>query len=253
MNSPNSPRSAIEIAGVSKAYHPDWKTGPVSALVDLTLEVPAGQIFGLIGPNGSGKSTVLKLIAGLLRPTAGTCCVGGHLAGSAAARAMIGFLPEAPHFPGFLTAGEFLKFCGGLSGLGGTALEQRTADVLAWAGLETAGNRRIGTFSKGMAQRLGLAQAVLHEPGVVLLDEPASGLDPLGVRELTQLLGRLKQAGTTVVLTSHFLVQMEEVCDRVALLHEGRLLREGALSELVGESGGRLERFYLAHVGGASA
>ena len=253
MNPPNSPRIAIETAGLSKAYRPDWKTGPVSALVDLTLQVPAGQIFGLIGPNGSGKSTALKLVAGLLRPTAGTCFVGGHLAGSAAARAMIGFLPETPHFPRFLTAGEFLKFCGGLSGLGGSMLEQRTADVLAWAGLETVGNRRIGAFSKGMAQRLGLAQAVLHEPEVVLLDEPASGLDPLGVRELTQLLGRLKQAGTTVVLTSHFLVQMEEVCDRVALLHEGRLLREGALSELVGESGGRLERFYLEHVGGASA
>lgn len=240
---------AIELAGLAKDYRPDWRRPPVRALSALNLQVPAGQIFGLIGPNGSGKSTVLKLIAGLLHPTTGSCHVSGHLAGSSAARKLIGFLPEAPRFPQFLSAREFLRYAGGLSDMPAERADLRATEVLAWVGLIEATGRPIGTFSKGMVQRLGLAQAVMHDPVIILIDEPASGLDPLGVRDLTTLLLRLKQAGKTVVLTSHFLVQMEEVCDRVALLHEGRLLREGALADLAGESGGRLERLYLEHVG----
>ncbi len=243
---------AVEFASVTKEFRSDWWQTPVRALAALNLQVPVGQIFGLIGPNGSGKSTALKLIAGLLRPTAGSCRVCGHAAGSTEARPRIGFLPEAPQFPRFLTARESLHYCGGLSGLRGASLALRTDDVLAWVGLTSAADREAGTYSKGMAQRLGLAQAILHDPAVVLLDEPASGLDPVGVRDLTRLLFRLEQTGKTVVLTSHFLVQLEDVCDRVALLHEGRLLREGALAELAGASGGRLEQFYLEQLGGST-
>ena len=242
--SPTAPHeSAVELTGLTKDYRPHWRRPPTRALDALTLQVPTGEIFGLIGPNGSGKSTVLKLIAGLLRPTAGSCRVQGDAAGTRDAKARMGYLPEAPQFPRFLTAREFLVYAGGLSGLTGGALSQRSDEVLAWAGLESVADHAVATFSKGMAQRLGLAQAVLHGPTIVLLDEPASGLDPLGVRDLTQLILRLKQEGKTVVLTSHFLVQLEEVCDRVALLQSGRLLRTGTLRELT--TGGRLERFYL--------
>ena len=240
---------AVDLVALSKEYRSDWRRPPVGALTALQLQVPAGQIYGLIGPNGSGKSTALKLMAGLLRPTAGSCRVGGYAAGSPEARTLVGFLPEAPQFPRFLTAREFLNYCGGLSGLDGISLGQRITEVLAWAGLESVADRTIGTYSKGLAQRLGLAQAVLHDPAIVLLDEPASGLDPIGVRDLTRLILRLKQTGKTVILTSHFLAQMEEVCDRVALLHAGRLLREGPLVDLAGSSGGRLERLYLENIG----
>ncbi len=241
---PNGP--AVQLTGVTKDYRPHWRRPPRRALDALTLMVPCGEIFGLIGPNGSGKSTALKLIAGLLRPTAGSCRVLNALAGAPEAKARTGYLPESPQFPAFLTAREFLAYVGGLSGLSGADLARRSDEVLAWAGLEAVADHTVDTFSKGMTQRLGLAQAVLHAPAVVLLDEPASGLDPRGVRDLTQLILRLKDAGTTVVLTSHFLVQLEEVCDRVALLQAGRLLRTGTMAELT--AGGRLERFYLEHI-----
>ncbi|MBI3884438.1 MAG: ABC transporter ATP-binding protein [Opitutae bacterium] len=253
MSPPPVPTAAVTLTGVCKEFRPSWRRPPVRALDALTLSIPAGQIFGLIGPNGSGKSTALKIVAGLLSPTAGECRVFGDAAGSAGAKARLGFLPEAPHFPRFLTAREFLLYCGELSGLAGGELAGRADELLAWAGLAGAAERATGTFSKGMAQRLGVAQAVVHAPDVVLLDEPASGLDPVGVRGLTRLIRGLKQDGRTVVLTSHFLPQIEEVCDRVALLHEGRLLREGAVGEFVGPAGGRLERFYLDQFGGSAS
>jgi len=184
----------------------------------------------LLGPNGSGKSTTLKALAGLLTPTAGECLVCGHPAGSDAARELVGYLPESPVFAPHLTGREFLAYCAGLSGVDGG----RVAEVLAWSGLAGAAERRLSTFSKGMVQRIGLAQAVLHDPAVVLLDEPAGGLDPDGRLLLGRLIRDLAVRGRTVVFSSHLLAQAEELCDQIAILGQGRLLAAGTPAELLG-------------------
>lgn len=249
---------AVELDGFAKTYAGGWGGRRVSAVEAVTLRLAPGQVLGLLGPNGSGKSTTLKALAGLLRPTAGCCRIFGDPAGSAAARARIGYLPESVRFATHQSGREFLRYCAGLSSLTDAQAERRIDSVLAWTGLGEAAGRRIATYSKGMRQRLGLAQAVLHEPQVVLLDEPTSGLDPEGRLAVVRLIRELAAQGRTVVFTSHLLAQAEEVCDRLALLGKGRLLACGTVGDLLGTferapmATSRLERIYLEKMHGTS-
>jgi ABC-type multidrug transport system ATPase subunit len=225
---------AAELAGFSKSYPSGWTGGRLHAVRSLTLRLAPGQVLGLLGPNGSGKSTTLKALAGLITPSAGTCRIFGHVAGSGAARALVGYLPESPQFPPHQSGRGFLEYCAGLSSLDVATAARRMDEVLRWSGLAGVAGQRLGTYSKGMMQRLGLAQAILHEPALVLLDEPASGLDPEGRLALNRLIRDLAAHGTTVVFSSHLLAQAEEVCDRLALLGRGRLLAEGTPAGLLG-------------------
>lgn len=242
---------AVELIEFGKSFRRHWLQPPVTAVQGISLRLAPGQVLGLLGPNGSGKSTTLKALAGLLRPTAGKCLVYGHAAGTDAAREQIGYLPESPRFAWHQTGREFLAYCAGLSAMKPELIAGRIEDVLAWSGLEEAADRRLGTYSKGMAQRIGLAQAMLHDPAVVLLDEPASGLDPEGRLALGGLIRGLAGRGKAVVFSSHLLGQAEGLCDRLALLGQGRLLAEGATPELMGcgptmtHAPSRLEQLYL--------
>jgi ABC-2 type transport system ATP-binding protein len=201
---------------------------------DLNLEVAAGQIYGLLGPNGSGKSTTLKIILGLVTPTRGQARIFARDSDQVASRESVGFLPESPYFYKFLTGEETLRFYGKLCGLRGAALKSRVEEMLALVGLTSARKRRLAGYSKGMLQRIGLAQALIQEPALLVLDEPTAGVDPAGAREIRDLILELKTRGITVLLSSHLLGQVQEICDRVGILANGVLVREGALSDLLG-------------------
>jgi ABC-2 type transport system ATP-binding protein len=205
----------------------------VVAVRDLTLRVEPGQVYGLLGPNGSGKSTTLKIILGLVSPTRGTIRIFGRDSSEVASRAAVGFLPESPYFYTYLTGAETLRFHGKLSGFGGAALNTRIVELLELVGLTHAGDRRLATYSKGMLQRIGLAQALVHDPKLVVLDEPTAGVDPAGSRDIANLIRDLKGRGITVLLSSHLLGQVQEVCDRVGILANGVLVREGVVDELL--------------------
>lgn len=242
--------SAVELRAFTKSYRAGWTGGRVHAVQALSLRLQPGQVLGLLGPNGSGKSSTLKALAGLLAPTTGECLVFGHAAGSEAARGLVGYLPESPRFAPHLTGREFLHFCAGLSSLAPGPAASRVTEVLAWCGLADAAERRMGTYSKGMLQRVGLAQAVLHQPALVLLDEPDSGLDPQGRLALHTLIRDLAARGRTVVFSSPLLDEAAGRCDRIALLGQGRLLAEGTPMELLGVAPSApqpaaLEKLYL--------
>ncbi|MDX6765586.1 MAG: ABC transporter ATP-binding protein [Candidatus Methylacidiphilales bacterium] len=230
---PLPPIPAVRVEKLTKIYPLHWRRGNLLALEDLDLDIRQGEIFGLLGPNGSGKSTTMKLLLGLARPSRGAATVFGHRAGSMAARRRLGFLPENPYFPQFLSGREVLAYYGRLCGMGGDPLRGRIAELIELVGLGQAGERRLRTYSKGMLQRIGLAQALLHDPDLLLLDEPTAGVDPVGSREIRDLMLLLKRRGKTVIFSSHLLEQVEEVADRVAILHQGRKLREGRLDELL--------------------
>jgi ABC-type multidrug transport system ATPase subunit len=238
---------AVELVDFSKTFRPHWTRRAVVAVQGVTLRLASGQVLGLFGPNGSGKSTTLKALAGLLEPSTGECRILGCPADKAAARGHIGYLPESPRFAPHQTGREFLDYCAGLSGVDG----RRVATVLAWSGLADAADQRLAAYSKGMMQRIGLAQAILAEPPVVLLDEPASGLDPGARRSLARLIGDLRARGTTVVFSSHLLAQAAGWCDQIAILGRGRLLIAGTPEKLLGASRpvefqpSRLEQLYL--------
>ena len=206
------------------------------AVDNLSLRIERGQIYGLLGPNGSGKSTTSKIVLGLLEPTAGRSRVFGQPSARVEVRQQIGYLPESPNFPRFLTGRELLRFYGRMSGLAGGRLTARVDGVMGWAGLTEAADRRVGAYSRGMRQRIGLAQALIHEPELVILDEPTGGLDPQAAAAVTELILKLKAEGRTVLIISHLLSQVEDVCDRIAVLEHGRLVFEGALAELDEES-----------------
>jgi len=246
---------AIELIAFGKSYSASWTDGRSQAVGSLNLRLAPGQVLGLLGPNGSGKSTTLKALGGLLRPTRGQCLIFGHPAGSDEARALVGYLPELPQFPQHLTGREFLHYCGGLSSLSDDLVSERVTEILEWSGLSKAADQRLSFYSKGMLQRLGLAQAILHDPPVVLLDEPASGLDPSGRLALNRLIRDLSIRGKTVVFSSHLLAQTEQLCDRIAILGRGQILVEGTPSELLGTirdeapQPSRLEKLYLEKLG----
>jgi ABC-2 type transport system ATP-binding protein len=229
------PEPVIELRGLTKRYPLAWKRKVLRALDALDLTVYRGEVFGLLGPNGSGKSTTMKLILGLIRPSGGEATIFGHRAGSLAARRRLGFLPENPYFYKFLRGDETLRFYGRLSGLRGPALERRIDELIELVGLGAGGvrERPLSGYSKGMLQRIGLAQALLHDPDLILLDEPTAGVDPLGAHDIKQLIRRLRERGKTIVFSSHLLEEVEAVADRVAILHLGKKVMEGPLSELL--------------------
>jgi len=225
---------AVQTRGLRKEFPMGWFRGRVLAVEGLEMEVKPGEVFGLLGPNGSGKSTAMKMILGLLRPTSGQAEVCGYRAGTMAARRQIGFLPENPYFPNFLSGAELIRYYGKLSGMGGASLERRIRELLDLVRLGgEAGHRRLRTYSKGMLQRAGLAGALVGDPEILMLDEPTAGVDPAGSREIRDLILELKQRGKTVLFSSHLLEQVEDVADRVIILHRGQKLREGRLDELL--------------------
>lgn len=225
---------AISIKNLTKVFRtPTVRKQLVTAVQDLSLEVAAGQIYGLIGPNGSGKSTTMKVLLGLLKPTSGTAAIFGRDSSRVDSRNDVGFLPENPYFYKHLTGAETLAFYGKLCGLHGPVLRERIGEMLAMVDLEHARDRRLGGYSKGMLQRIGLAQALIHRPRLVVLDEPTAGVDPAGSRKIRDLVLDLKARGISVILSSHLLAQVQEVCDRVGIIFRGRMVREGPLDELI--------------------
>ncbi len=217
---------AVEVRDLSKVYR------RLVAVDKVSLIIKRGEVFGLVGPNGAGKSTLVKMLVGLVVPTQGRARIFGKAAGHPETRRHLGYLPERLSFPGFLQARELLDLHGRLAGLYGRELEQRIQDMLARVGLLSREKQHLHTFSKGMLQRLGLAQALMGRPALLILDELMSGLDPLSQRDLRQALHQLKAEGTTILLNSHQLADVERLCDRVALLHHGQIVRMGVLSEL---------------------
>ena len=232
-----SPIPAVSIRNLEKVFPVHLRRRQVVALRGLSLDIPAGHVYGLLGPNGSGKSTTLKILLGLVTPSSGTSEIFGVPSHRVASRVDVGFLPENPYFYKFLTGAETIAFYGKLCGLTGGTLKARVTELLDLVGLTEAGDRRVGSYSKGMLQRIGLAQAMVHDPRLLILDEPTAGVDPAGSREIRDLILRLKARGKTILLTSHLLEQVQEVCDRVGILAKGRLVREGSLDILTGISG----------------
>jgi ABC-2 type transport system ATP-binding protein len=225
---------AIELRGLVKDFSIGLRGVKLRAIDQLDLRVEAGQVFGLLGPNGSGKSTTIKIILGLLEPTAGTASVFGLTSGNIAARGEVGYLPESPYFYRHLTGRELVAFYARICGVGRATLASRVAEVIALVGMSEAADRRVGTYSKGMLQRIGLAQALVHDPRLVILDEPTAGVDPVGAAAISEIILQLKARGKTVLITSHLLGQIEDICDRVAILDRGKMLLEGAVRDLVG-------------------
>ncbi len=224
---------AIAIQGLTKIYPIPFRRQKLVAVRDLSLTVEPGQVYGLLGPNGSGKSTTMKIILGLVSPTSGTTQIFGRDSSEVSSREQVGFLPENPYFYKFLTGTETLRFYGKICGLKGAELRDRVGELLALVGLENARDRRLGGYSKGMLQRIGLAQALVQNPRLLVLDEPTAGVDPAGSREIRDLILDFKGRGITVMLCSHLLAQVQEICDRVGILHQGVLVREGPLAELI--------------------
>lgn len=224
--------TAIKIENLEKAFR-QRKKGHVYALRGVSLEVPYGGVFGFLGPNGAGKSTTIKILTGQIRATRGQAYVGGVPVDRVSSRKKIGYLPENPSFFDFLTGREYLALVGSIQGLQSVNLEEAIDRGLARVGLSDAGNRRIRTFSKGMVQRLGIAQSLIHNPDILIWDEPMSGLDPIGRALVRDLLVELKRSGKTVFFSSHITSDVEQVCDHVAILVKGRLVAEASVAEIV--------------------
>ncbi len=218
---------AVETVGLRKEY------GRKVAVANLSLAVPAGEVFGFLGPNGAGKSTTVKMLVGLVRPTAGRGTLLGRPLGDPAARQRLGFLPEQFRFHEWLRAEEFLDFHASLFGIPHAQRPSRIADALALVGLKARAKDTLRTFSKGMLQRIGIAQALIGDPELVILDEPTSALDPIGRRDVRDLIRTLRTRGTAVFLNSHLLSEVEMVCDRVAILDRGLVVRQGPLRDLI--------------------
>jgi ABC-2 type transport system ATP-binding protein len=231
----NGNRPVIELSGVSKSYPMGFWRKRVKVLVDLSLTVCRNEIVGFLGPNGAGKTTTIKILNRLAFPDAGKVAIFGQEAGlRPESRRRIGFMPEQPYFYEYLTGEEFLGLCGHLNGLGRREIARRSRAMLERVGLDGAGRIAIRKYSKGMMQRLGLAQALLHDPELVVLDEPMSGLDPMGRMEVRNLIRELKASGKTVFFSSHIISDVEALCDRVIMLHRGSKVAEGSVEELMG-------------------
>jgi ABC-2 type transport system ATP-binding protein len=224
---------AVAVEGLTKVFPVPFHRKAIVAVRDLNLRVGPGEVYGLLGPNGSGKSTTLKIILGLVSPTHGRTKIFGRDSSLVESREAVGFLPENPYFYRFLTGEETLRFFGKLCRLNGSRLNDRVRELLELVGLTNARNQRLSTYSKGMLQRIGLAQALVNEPKLVVLDEPTAGVDPAGSRDIRNLIVDLKRRGITVLLSSHLLTQVQEICDRVGILAGGTLAREGRLEELI--------------------
>src|SRR5437016_10254384 len=224
---------AVAVEGLTKVFPVPFHRKAIVAVRDLNLRVGPGEVYGLLGPNGSGKSTTLKIILGLVSPTHGRTKIFGRDSSLVESREAVGFLPENPYFYRFLTGEETLRFFGKLCRLTGSRLNDRVRELLELVALTNARDQRLSTYSKGMLQRIGLAQALVNEPRLVILDEPTAGVDPAGSRDIRNLIVDLKRRGITVLLSSHLLAQAQEICDRVGILAEGVLVRQGRLDELI--------------------
>ena len=223
----------VEAIGLTKEFRDFWNRPKAKAVNDIDFTVREGEVVGLLGPNGSGKSTTVKMLLGLLYPTAGRLSVFGKSPRDVDTKKLIGYLPEESYLYKYLTAYETLDFFGSLFSLSAEERKKRTSQLLEMVGLEHAKDRPVGEFSKGMIRRIGLAQAMINDPAFLILDEPTSGLDPLGCREVKDLILMLKKRGKTVIVTSHLLSDIEDVCDRVVILYGGRIRAEGTLNELL--------------------
>jgi ABC-2 type transport system ATP-binding protein len=227
-------QAAIHCEGLTKVYKDFWGRPKVTALHDLNLTIERGEVFGLLGPNGSGKSTTIKLLLGLIFASAGKGYVLGHEAGSTAINEKIGFLPEESYLYKFLSGEETLRFYGKLFKIPKDELDKRVPTLLDTVGLDSkARKRKLREYSKGMARRIGLAQALINDPELILLDEPTTGLDPIGTREMKDLILSLKEQGKTVLLCSHLLADVQDVCDRITILFRGRMQTLGQVKDLV--------------------
>jgi ABC-2 type transport system ATP-binding protein len=234
--------AAIETFALEKTYLAGfWRKRPKVALKPLTLTVPEGEVFGYLGPNGAGKTTTLKLLMGLIFPTGGSAKILGVDWRDPQIKAQVGFLPEQPYFYDYLTASELLDYYAQLSGVPANERRRRIGEALSRVGLPESGQTQLRKFSKGMLQRVGIAQAVIHDPKLIFLDEPMSGLDPVGRREIRDLIQSLKDEGKTVFFSTHILSDAEALCDRVAVLHKGELRGVGVVQDLLARFSGKVE------------
>ena len=241
----------IEIRGLEKTFRDFWLRPLAAALKGIDLTVSRGDIFGLLGPNGSGKSTTIKLILGLLRPSAGTVRLFGLPPRDRRARARLGYLPELSCLHPFLTARETIRYYAGLSGMDGRTARTRTEELLGRMDLLSHANRAVGGFSKGMARKVAFAAALVARPELLVLDEPTSGLDPLATRDVKELIRTLSSGGMTILVTSHQLFDMQDVCSRVSILSQGRVVGGGTVAEIVKQSSDprhALEDYFAAAV-----
>jgi ABC-2 type transport system ATP-binding protein len=238
---------AIEILDLEKSYLVGfWRKRPKLALRPLRLNIEEGEVFGFLGPNGAGKTTTLKLLMGLVFPTGGTARILGMGMGNPRVKSQIGFLPEQPYFYDHLSARELLNYYGQLSGMPAKGRSARVEQMLARVGLSDAAGIQLRKFSKGMLQRVGLAQAILHDPKLVFLDEPMSGLDPMGRREVRDLIQQLRHEGKTVFFSTHILSDAEALCDRVGVICQGELRGVGAVADLTSQTQGKIEIIFYA-------
>ncbi len=224
---------AIRIHNLTKDFSIGMRGLKLRAVENLSLDIQDNQIYGLLGPNGCGKSTTMKIILGLLEPTEGSCEIFGVSSEKVKSRSDVGFLPEAPYFYKYLTGRELIQFYARVCEVPRGEIDKRTDDVIELVGLTEAADRRVGTYSKGMLQRIGIAQALVHDPRLVILDEPTAGVDPIGSAAIAGMILSLKERGKTVLLCSHLLAQVEGICDRVAIMHRGRLVLEGPVADLL--------------------
>lgn len=225
----------LKIEGLSKVFVTGFARRKVAALNDLTMHVDKGEVFGFLGPNGAGKTTTLKVLMGLIYPTSGSAWIMGRELGDVGVKHKVGFLPEQPYFYDYLTAREFMDFYGRLFGLGKAERDSRSNDLLEHVGLSHARDLQLRKFSKGMLQRIGIAQALINDPELVILDEPMSGLDPIGRKDVRDIMLGLKEKGKTIFFSTHILPDVEVICDRVGILVKGQLRATGTVGELLGQ------------------
>ena len=235
--------SVVEIRGVSRRF------GDVMAVDNLTLSLGTGEIMGFLGANGAGKTTTIKMLLGLIRPSSGTVSVLGGDPSDAKVRAKIGYMPEIAYYYPYLNARELLAFYGGLCGMDGKTIRARTDELLSTVGLADAAKRPLKTYSKGMLQRAGIAQALLHDPDLLVLDEPFTGLDPLARIHFRELMHRLREQGKSIFFSSHELGETELLCDKVAIMKAGRAVYQGPVRQLAGDGEKNLERIFLEVIG----
>ncbi|HMP90258.1 MAG TPA: ABC transporter ATP-binding protein [Kiritimatiellia bacterium] len=232
----NNPDITLEVKSVSKIFKDFWRRPKVTAVNDISFQIKRGEIFGLLGPNGSGKSTTIKMILGLLYPTRGIIDVLGRSPRDVKVKRRIGYLPEESYLYPYLSSAETLDFYGRLFDLKSSERKRRMDQLLDMIGLKHARRRIVGEFSKGMARRIGLAQSLINDPDFIILDEPTSGLDPLGCRQVKDLILTLAKRGKTILLTSHLLADVEDLCDRVAILYNGSIQAQGTIDALLEET-----------------
>jgi ABC-2 type transport system ATP-binding protein len=232
---------AIETEGLVKIFRSRWSGKEVRAVDGISLRVDRGVTYGLLGPNGAGKTTFVKMLLSCAHPTTGRAMVFGRDSREPDARLPIGYLPENHRFPTYMTGNGMLDFYGALSGMDGAARRKRIPELMATVGIAEWGDVRLGKYSKGMLQRVGLAQALMHAPSLLILDEPSDGVDPIGRRQIRDILQALEQQGVTIFLNSHLLAEVELFCQHVAIIHRGKVALQGKVKELIAGSGYRVE------------